>query len=318
MRSTALLVTATLSAACASTQRPTAAPRAPQRFVMVASGTTLHTRPDDAAPGPTLPTAATFRRVRERGDWVELETVADPTRQCAAALAPPDGLRVRLFTRNTSLAQVLSRPLRLTGPEGSLVVQPGVEVREGSRRTAPAELVHAGIRLVLVLAPSVGRDHPAPAAERMISRAERLAPGTRAALPDGVALEVQRDTNVYVRSRRSTIEGTRVTLATPCVSVEAEVSERAVLPVMELDVEEAETPAAPRWRLRRGARLRWPDGGNAGRAAGAVRITDEGHENAGARCFHVPLRVVGAAATAAPLDVELCADARDLTPVASS
>lgn len=312
---TLLLTSATLSLACASQQTAPTRARPPQRFVVVSSGAVLHARPDDASPSLTVPTTATFRRVRARGDWVELETVADPSRQCAAALAPPDGLRVRFFVRAASLAQVLARPLRLNGPEGSLVVQPGVEVREGSRRTAPAELVHAGIHLTLVLVPAIGREHPAPVAERSITRAERLAPGTRATLPDGVVLDVSRDTNVYVRSRRSTIEGTRVTLATPCIAAEAEVPERAVLPVMELDIDEAETPSAARWVLRRDARLRWPDGSPAGRAATRVRITDAGRETSGTRCFHVPMRVVGAAATTAPLDIEVCADAGDVTAV---
>ncbi len=314
MRLTHLFIAA-LSVACASSQRAPARARPPQRFVMVAASSPLYAHPDDATPAVTVSTASTFRRVRARGEWVELETVTDPARQCAPALAPPEGMRVRLFARASSLAQVLTRPLRLTGPEGSLVVQPGVEVRPGSRRTAPAELVHAGMHLTLVLSPAVGRDHPAPSAERAITRAERLAPGTRATLPEGVSLEVDRDTNVYVRARRSTVDGSRVTVASPCVSLESEVPERAVLPVMELDIDEAETPAATRWTLRRGARLRWPDGSNGGRAESAVRLTDEGRETAGTRCFHVPMRVVGAASTTPPLDVELCADARDLAPV---
>ncbi len=308
-----IIAAATLSLACASQQTSPTRARPSQRFVVVSSGATLHARPDDASPSVTVPTSATFRRVRARGDWVEVETVADPSRQCAAALSPPAGMRVRLYVRASSLAQVLARPLRLSGPEGSLVVQPGVEAREGSRRTAPVELVHAGIHLTLVLVPAIGRDHPAPAAERSITRAERLAPGTRATLPDGVALEVLRDTNVYVRARRSTVEGTRVTLATPCIAAEAEVPERAVLPVMELDVDEAEAPSSTRWTLRRGARLRWADGSPAGHAAGLVRIADEGRESSGSRCFHVPMRVVGAAATAVVPDVELCADAVDVT-----
>lgn len=216
--------------------------------------------------------------------------MADPSRQCAAALAPPDGLRVRFFVRASSLAQVLARPLRLNGPRGRSWCNRASRCAQGfSRRTAPAELVHAGIHLTLVLVPAIGLDHPAPAAERSITRAERLAPGTRATLPDGVVLDVSRDTNVYVRSRRSTIEGTRVTLATPCIAAEAEVPERAVLPVMELDIDEAETPSAARWVLRRDARLRWPDGSPAGRAASRVRITDAGTgETSGTRRFHVP------------------------------
>lgn len=312
---TSLLALSLLSIACASTQRTATRARPPQRFVMVAATSPLYAHPDDAAPAVTVSTATTFRRVRARGEWIELETVSDPARQCAPSLAPPDGMRVRLFARASSLSQVLTRPLRLTGPEGTLVVQPGVEVRQGARRTAPAELVHAGMRLTLVLSPAVGRDHPAPAAERSITRAERLAPGTRATLPEGVTLDVERDTNVYVRSRRSTVDGARVAVTSPCISLEAEVPERAVLPVMELDIDEAEAPSGARWTLRRGARLRWPDGSNGGRAESAVHISDEGREASGSRCFHVPMRVVGAASTAPPLDVELCADARDLTAV---
>jgi hypothetical protein len=298
-----VLLAATLSA-CASQQAVATRARASQRYVLVKGGAMLRARPDEAAPGVAVASPSTFRRVRERGPWVEVETVAAP--QCNAVVAPPAGMRLRFYVRGADLGEVLSRPLTLTGPNGSLTALPGVAAHAGA---TAVELEHAGLRLTLAQAPSMGREHPASRAMRTSPRAERLAPGTSASLPDGVVAEVARDAAVYVSSRRASIEGARVAVVAPCVRFEGTVPERAVLPVIELDVDEAEGDAAPRWTLRRGAALRWPDGAPAGRATAAVELSDEGRAVGDARCFRVPLRVEGAAGPA--LATEVCVAAAD-------
>jgi len=302
-----MLFAAALPLACASTQRPAAA-RPAARFVRVREGATLRTRPDDGAPGVTVAAGATLRQVHSRGDWVELETMPTSARQCAPVIAPPGGVRLRFFVRGADVGPVLAAPITLADPQGALAVQPGVAVRGAS------ELVHAGLRLTMPSAPATAAEHPAPEVARPAPRAERLAPGTRAALPDGVTVEVTRDPTVYVLSRRATGDGARVVVATPCVRFEAVVADGAVLPALELDVEDrGDDPPGARWVLRRGARLRWSDGSPAGRAAATARLTDVGRATEGGRCFRVPLRVIGGPTGAAPLEVELCADAGDVT-----
>jgi hypothetical protein len=302
-----LLLSSLLSLGCASSQRPVAQHPAP-RFLRVAEGTTLRTRADDGAPGVTVAGGATFRRVRARGEWVEVETLAS-ARQCVPVLRTPRGLRLRFFVRSTSVAPVLAEAMSASGPQGSLAVEPGVALRE-------REIVHAGLRLTLASAPGAAMDHPAPQTSRVAASAERLAPGTRAALPEGASVEVGRDVPVYVRSRRATGEGARVTVATPCVRFEAVVPAEAVLPALELDVDErGDEPEGARWVVREGARLRWADGSPAGRAATAARLGDEGRSGGGARCFRVPMRVMGGAPNAAALETELCVDEADVARV---
>lgn len=309
MRSIGLaLLAPTLVLACASAQRPAPSQPAP-RFLRVAEGTTLRTRADDSAPGVTVAGGSTFRRVRARGEWVEVETLAG-SRQCVPVLRTPRGMRLRFFVRASSVGPVLASSMSASGPQGSLAIEPGVAVREG------AELVHAGLRLTLASAPTTAMDHPAPQTLRVPPSAERLAPGTRAVLPEGASVEVGRDVPVYVRSRRATGDGARVTVATPCVRFEAVVPEGAVLPALELDMEDrGDEPAGARWVVSAGARLRWADGSPAGRAATATRLTDEGRVSEGARCFRVPLRTVGGAPGVAPVETEVCAAETDVARV---
>ncbi len=100
MRPLLLSLFAALPLACASAPRPAPAVRPAHRFVRVHEGTTLRTRPDDQAPGVTVAAGATLRRVRARGEWVELETTPASERQCAPSLAPPGGMRLRFFARS--------------------------------------------------------------------------------------------------------------------------------------------------------------------------------------------------------------------------
>ncbi|MEZ4406849.1 MAG: hypothetical protein R3A52_10275 [Polyangiales bacterium] len=303
MRSS-LLLSAALLSACAATQRPSDA-RPARRYLRVAEGAVLHTRADDAAPSVTVAGGATFRRVRARGEWIEVETLAS-ARQCAPVLRAPRGIRLRFFVRATSVAPVLAADVTTSGPQGSLSVAPGVALQG-------RELSHAGLRLTLASAPTSAMEHPAPRPQRARPSGERLAPGTRLALPEGASAEVGRDVPVYVRSRRATGEGARVTVATPCVRFEAVVPDAAVLPAVELDVDaRGERAAGARWALRRGARLRWTDGSAAGRVTRGAWLTDEGRVSEGRRCFRVELRVSGGAPGAEPIATEVCADAADL------
>jgi len=308
MRPLLLSLFAALPLACASAGRPPPAARPAHRFVRIHEGTTLRTLPDDQAPGVTVVTGATLRRVRSRGDWVELETMPASERQCAPTLAPPGGMRLRFFARSSSIAPVLAAPISLSGLQGSLSVQPGVALR------GEAGLDHAGLRLTLAAAPSTALEHLASHPDRPAARAERLAPGTRITLPEGATAEVTRDPPVYVLSRRATGDGARVVVATPCVRFEAVVADGAVLPALELDVDDrGDDPPGARWAVRRGARLRWTDGSPAGRAAARARLTDRGRAVDGVRCFRVPLRVLGGSTGAEALEVEVCADEADVS-----
>lgn len=310
---THLILAATLPLACASAQRPGPDARPAARLVRLTGGTTLRTRADDASPGVTVAAGATLRRVRSRGDWLELETMPGSSRQCAPVIAPPRGMRLRFFARASSIGPVLGAPLSLAGPQGALAVQPGVALHDG------ASLVHAGLRITLPTAPAPSMEHLPPQVARPAPRAERLRPGARASLPDGVTVEVTRDRPVYVLSRRTTGDGARVVVETPCVRFEAVVAEGAVLPVLDLEVEDrGEEPAGARWMVRADARLRWADGSPAGRTAAEVRLADEGRSVDGQRCFRVPLRVVGGPIGASPLEAEVCADAGDVTEAGAS
>jgi hypothetical protein len=227
-------------------------------------------------------------------------------------------MRLRFFVRESSLVSVLTRPLTLRGPEGELSVRPGVVMQEGSRRTAPVEIVHAGVRVRLVLPPAVGRDHPAPQADRAMMRAERLAPGTEARLPDGAVAEIERDANVYVYERRPSHDGSRATITTPCLRFEALVSDRAVLPVVDLDFDDHTRPVAGHATLRSGARLFWSDGTPAGRTVTASSIVGATHAALGGRrCFSIALRAHNETPLATPSEIEICASEQDFDiPVA--
>ncbi len=306
-----LLLASALPLACASAPHPTADARPAARLVRVADGTTLRTRADDQASGVIVAAGATLRRVRARAGWIELETMPASARQCAPVIAPPRGMRLRFFVRPASIAPVLADRLSLSGPSGALAVSPGVPGR-GS------EVFPAGLRITLSTAPALALEHPAPQVARPTQSAERLAPGTRAALPDGATVEVTRDPPVYVLSRRATGEGARVLVAMPCARFEAVVAESAVLPALDLEIDDHgdDSPGA-RWVLRADARLRWTDGSPAGRSVAEVRLVDAGRATEGARCFRVPLRVLGGPSAAASLETEVCADAADITEAAA-
>lgn len=305
------LLAALALAACASTQRP-AASRTPRRFALVDGAASLRATPTSPGPALTLAYAGplAFRRVRVRGDVVELETVDAPERQCAPALVPPAGMRLRFHVPVSAIGLAVARPLHLTGSEGSLTVAVGAPVREAAG-TGGLEVAHAGLRVSLRDAPAVARYFAEPHAEPAAPRAERLAPGTRALLPGGAAVAVGDDAPVPVFLRSPMIEGSRVVVAAPCVRFESTVPNRAVLPVLEMELGDASRARLPRWVIRPGARLRWPDRGPAGRTVSTVVITDAGRADGDGRCFRVPLRLHGAVAEPAP-EVEVCAASADV------
>jgi hypothetical protein len=304
------LLLALLLPACAASQRPNAA-RPPRRFVLVTDAAALRTAPDGSGAAVTLnhPGPFAFRRVRARGEVVELETVAAPERQCAAAIVPPAGMRLRFFTTTRALGLAVARPLHLSGPEGSLTVAVGAPVREGS--DGSLEVAHAGLRVALREVPRVARTFEEPHAERPVARAERLGPGTRSLLPEGASVTVGDDAPVLVFLRSPMLEGSRVVVAAPCVRFEGTVPPRAVLPVLEMELGDASRARLPRRVIRSGARLQWPGGAPAGRTVAAVTLTDEGRAEGGRRCFHVPLRVHGATVEPPP-EVEVCAAEADV------
>lgn len=306
-----LALAALALAACASPQRTAA--RAPRRFALVQGAAAL--RASASADAPALALAYTgplaFRRVRLRGDLVELETVDAPERQCAPALAPPAGMRLRFFAPRSALGQAVARPLHVTGPEGSLTVAVGAPVREAPDG-AGLEVAHAGLRVALRDVPPVARFFAEPHAERPAERAERLAPGTRSLLPEGAVVTVGDDAQVLVFLRSPMMQGSRVVVAAPCVRFEGTVPSGAVLPVLEMELGDASRPRLPRRAIRAGARLRWPNRGPAGRAVSQVTLTDDGRVEGDARCFRVPLRVHGAVVEPPP-EVEVCAAHADVT-----
>jgi hypothetical protein len=305
------LLLALLLPACAASQRPSSA-RPPRRFVLVTEAAALRTAPDasGAALALTHPGPFAFRRVRTRGDVVELETVAAPERQCAAAIVPPAGMRLRFYTTTRALGQAVARPLHLSGPEGSLTVAVGAPVREAADGVS-LEVAHAGLRVSLREAPAVARSFAEPHAETPVERAERLGPGTRALLPEGAAVTVGDDAPVLVFLRSPMLQGSRVVVATPCVRFEGTVPSSAVLPVLDMELGDASRARLPRRVIRAGARLQWPGAGPAGRTVAAVAMADEGTAEGALRCFRVPLRVHGATVEPPP-EVTVCAAAADV------
>ena len=173
------------------------------------------------------------------------------------------------------------------------------------------EVNHAGLRVALRVAPAAARFFAEPSAERTVARAERLAPGTRAALPEGATATVTDEAPVLVLLRSPSVQGARVGIATPCVRFEGSVESRAVLPVLEMEFGDPSPAQPPRWIIRAGARLHWPNRGPAGSTVSTVVLASEGRADGDARCFQVPLRVQGATVGTLPT-VEVCAAAADL------
>lgn len=296
--------------ACASSQRPRGA-RPPQRFTLV-SARSLRATPDGAEAPFALAYSGplAFRRVRARGEVIELETVSDPERQCAATLVPPSGMRLRFFAASQSIGRALVESLHLTGPEGSLTVAAGAPLRDGAGGNG-TEVAHAGLRVALRDAPAAARFFAEPQTERAVARAERLAPGTQSTLPAGATVTVTDEALVPVLLRRPSAQGARVVVATPCVRLEGTVEPRAVLPVLEMELGDAAPAQPPRWVIRAGARLHWPNRGPAGHTVSTVALATEGREDGDARCFRVPLHVQGATVEAPPT-VEVCAATADV------
>jgi hypothetical protein len=297
-------------AACGPAPRTRNAFRGPPRFVLVTQGTVLRMRPDENAPGITLPVASPFRKVRTQGDWTEIETVQTPVAHCVSAWVPPTGMALRFHVHGPSFDRVLARPLQLSAPRSSLTLQPGIPVPRESSRT----VVHEGLRVHLLLDPSFAYDYLEPHADRIIQRAERLAPGTQAQLPDGASFEVTRDTRVYVFNRHASGDGSHVSISTRCARIETSVPDGAVLPNLDLVFgDETTERMASRWTVRSGARLRWSDGSSAGRSVSDVALPGEGHTLLGDRCFDLSLTLFGVT-EAPPLSVSTCVAERDLRP----
>lgn len=292
-------------AACASAQRPPAA-RAP-RYVLLEPGVALEagaTPVSLRADGPVV-----ARRVRQRGDRLVVETVG-PDRQCAPALAAPAGMRLRLTVPASAVAVAVTRALHVSGPEGSLSVAAGVAARPNA--LGGADLALQGLRVTLADAPETGRSFEAPRPEAVPARAERLAPGTRAALPRGASVEVGADAPVQVLLRSPALQGTRVVAATPCARFEAVVPTSALLPTLEMDFEgDADVPS-PRAALRQGARLSYPDGSDAGRTTRRVLLAEAGRAAGATRCFPVTITLRGVPGEAPRARVEVCAAEADV------
>lgn len=302
------------STACASSQHPTSS-RTTRRFVLVADVAALRTSSPSVSSGPALPTVPhgplAFRRVRTRGnDLVEVETVARPERQCAPTIVPPPGMRLRFVVPVRALGLAVVRPFHRTGPEGSLSIAIGTPVREDPA-TSALEVTHAGVRIVLHEAPTVARWFGEPHAEPRPARAERLAPGTRAVVPGG-SVRVEDTAQVPVLLRSSMQGGSRVVVATPCVRFEALVPHGAVLPVLDTELGDASPVRLPRWELRAGALLHWPDRSLAGRTVATVPLFDTGRLVGDLRCFRIPLQVQGTVLDPPP-ELDVCALSQDLT-----
>jgi hypothetical protein len=299
--------------ACASTRGTTTARPRRTRFVLVERAGVLRTRPSPDAPAlsVTHDAALAFRRVGVRGDWVELETVTAPERHCAESLVAPAGVRLRLFAPTFALVPVVSHAARVSGPEGTYTLGVGLPVRESDDRSS-VEIAHAGLRVNVTALPETARVYGPAFAEPPRERAERLRPGTRATLPNGAFIEVERDPPVYVLVRNPSAQGARVVVSTPCVWFDANVPSESVLPTMEVEVPERASVRLPRWVVRAGARLSWPDGSPAGRTTAAVTVTDEGRTDGARRCVHVPLRLSRSVGERASSDVEVCASADDV------
>lgn len=307
MRPSPLLAACALSLfACVRSEGPVA-PRAPAaRFVFVAGESALHVRPDEASPAVALEAGGpwVFRRVAQRNGMTVVETVASPERHCASAAVPPDGMRLRFYVTESALRPALGRTLRLQGPEGSLVVQPGVPLNERG------ELVLGGVRIAtrqpltgatIVRMPTI--DPPGDAAER-------LRAGTHLTLPEGATADIGEGSWMLVRTRRALGSGVRVTASNACMRLDAEVASADLVPVMDMAVGEGVLDQnAPATTLRAGASLLWPDGSRAGRTVAAVPLASSGRVLGAMRCVRVPLR--SALSHEGGASVEVCAPTTD-------
>ncbi len=300
MRGATAALMAVLAAGCATTNVVVVPSRRVTQYAVIAAGTPLRTRAEADAPSVMLPVAALFRRVRARGAWLEVETAARAERQCVPVIAPPEGMRLRFFVASDAVRPVTADDASARGPDGAWQVRTGV-LADGN------SLVHAGLRITPGTMPPTRDAHPAVRPQPVPASGERLAPGTTMTLPDGARAEVLPGAVVPVRSRRAAAEGARVTVELPCARVEAVVPASAVLPVLDLDVEDRDAPTPVQTEVGAGTALRWPDGSPAGRALGPASVPGEGRTVDDARCWRVALRVAGATPAVAPLETEVCA-----------
>lgn len=304
-----------LFAACASTPTAPPPPRG-SRFVLVPLSVTLRQRPHDDAPGVqfrpggTSLEVAAFRRVRARGEWVQVEPPTRPERQCHPTMELPPGMQLRFWVRASELAPALVRTVSRRGADGSeLRARPGLRVvRDGDlSRIALAP----GTQVALALDPSeVGDAFAEPRPTAPGEPGERLTGDLNTPfLEGGQFMTTRGSTPVYVSERRAVQGGHLAQVQTPCADLTVRVQPQHVVPVVSVEMDER--PERPRADVETatipaGARLRWSDGALAGVALADIEVSPEVRRIAERPCHSVPLSVRGVEGLR-PVRVEVCA-----------
>ncbi len=73
-----------------------------------------------------------FRLIKEHGDWLELETIADTTRHCYHSASGLRHLKLRLFAHHRYIGRTIRQSITHKSSDGTMVtVRPGVELQPG-------------------------------------------------------------------------------------------------------------------------------------------------------------------------------------------
>jgi hypothetical protein len=294
-------------------------------FVVVADETWFHPAADASAPraraavragcgGRGEPTTWVMRRVEKVGDWLAVENLQPPeaAAHCADHPEALDGWRLRLYVRVADLQLVTTREVKIDFADGTgFTVSAGVPVTPVADRFSVDVDGHA-VALPIPAA-AVGTDYAAATPHLLADDAtdedDLGVPGATYLGGDLVALRasaVEHAGEIYALTNRCDQFRVRIPDASSGGTGWGTIGCGRPGELGE--------PGLP--RVVAGARLRWPDGTDAGEALVEQTIRWPAAAAAGAsRCFRLPLRErVDWPDREHPQDewfLTLCADERD-------
>jgi hypothetical protein len=304
----ALTLLPLLAACAARAPHPVAAvPVAGDHYVLVDPDAAFYTAPSldaervrsvaSAADGERLRAGGHFlvhRLIAERGDFVEVETLAASpwSAHCHGDLESLRGLRLRLHVRREALAPVITRPVRVAFADGTAIsLAPGVGLRP-LPGTGISAVTHDQISFALRVPDDAVGDRYVPGAHFATDETEREIPwdaARRGALHYGGSARLRVAPlpvgALFVYASREVPGAAIATLQSPCARYEVRVDPSAIVPYSPLGGLVGGLLAGPPPFAVAGAPLWFRSGAPAGRAVDEVGFDGETERAGARRCF---------------------------------
>ena len=300
-------------------------PSSPAAYAVVNIDRPVFLAPDRRAPTVSLRSAAgesrrvpwaspsllSVRALRQRGEWVEIETLGESdARHCANLHPVLEGLRLRYYVPSDRIATIVSREVRQSfDDETSIVLRRGVPVfalesrrrpepRRSRRRAGRLFRVHLGaVSIVLRLGDDeVGTRYlPSEAASADVASGYVISGsalgGGRVLVGQTGRLESDRSAGLAVRPVGEPRDGRRIVSASsPCGTIRASASESDLVSGA-AHVERGVSPGAARALVPPGTEVTYRGGQLAGVTTAAVEVRAERGRDGPRRCFSVPIDV---------------------------